>query len=53
MCILIVIAASLYFAGIPLAGPIDSGSVLDVSGMLFTFSMLASTYTITLSEVAE
>ncbi|HZG43543.1 MAG TPA: hypothetical protein VEY93_11305 [Longimicrobium sp.] len=53
MCNLTVIAASLYFAGIPTAGPIDPGSVLDVSGTLFTFSMLASTYTITLSEVAE
>jgi hypothetical protein len=53
MCILGVIAASLYFAGIPRAGPIDSGAVLKVSGMLFTFSMGASTYTINLSEVAE
>jgi hypothetical protein len=54
MCNLTVIAASLYFAAIPAASPIDSGSVLDVSGMLFTCSMLASTYTITLSsEVAE
>lgn len=49
MCNLTVIAASLYFAGIPAASPVDSGAVLDVSGMLFTCSMLASTYTITLS----
>jgi hypothetical protein len=53
MCILGVIAASLYFAGIPTTGPIDSGAVLYVSGMLFTFSMGASTYTINLSEVAK
>ena len=53
MCILGVIAASLYFAGIPAVGPIDSGAVLYVSGMLFTYTMCASTYTINLSEAAE
>jgi hypothetical protein len=53
MCTLIVIAASLYFAGIPAAGPIDSGAVLIVSGILFAFSICASTYTISVSEVAE
>lgn len=54
MCNLTVIAASFYFAGIPMATPVDSGAVLDVSGMLFACSMLASTYTITLSsEIAE
>ena len=54
MCNLTVMAASLYFAGIPAASPVDSGVVLDVSGLLFTCSMLASTYTITLSsEVVE
>jgi hypothetical protein len=53
MCNLTVIAASLYFAGIPAASLVDSSAVLRVSGILFTFSMFASTYTIKLSEVAE
>jgi hypothetical protein len=53
MCTLIVIAASLYFAGIPMASRIDSGAVMLVSGSLFTLSMVASTYAIILSEVAE
>jgi hypothetical protein len=52
-CILIVIGASLYFAGIPTTGPIDSGAVLMVSVILFGSSMTVSTYTISLKEGDE
>jgi hypothetical protein len=52
-CILIVIGASLYFAGIPTNSPINSGAVLTVSVLLFGSSMAVSTYTITLKEVDE
>lgn len=52
-CVLVIIAASLYFAGIPTASPIDSSAVFNVSGVVFTLAMAASTYTIKVSEVVE